>query len=131
MSRSIPSASGSNSAIPLTPNAQEVLKHRYLAKDDQRMIIETPEQLFRRVASCVAEAENHSGGGTDFGFSKLRPKGDLVKSTKGQAPGPLSFMSIFDRATGVIVQGGHRAKKQTLYAGPEYSGGCIKRLCSF
>jgi ribonucleoside-diphosphate reductase alpha chain len=156
-------------------NAMEVLKKRYLTKDNERNIVETPGELFRRVARHVAKAEKNfksavspseaeetfydmmrelvflpnsptlmnagtalgqlsacfvlpvddsidgifgalrhmakihqSGGGTGFSFSHLRPKGDLVKTTKGEASGPVSFMSIFDAATGVIVQGGRR-----------------------
>ncbi|MBK7552230.1 MAG: adenosylcobalamin-dependent ribonucleoside-diphosphate reductase [Syntrophaceae bacterium] len=156
-------------------NAMEVLKKRYLVKDDERNIVETPGELFRRVARHVAKAEkgfksavspaeaeeaffdrmrdlsflpnsptlmnagtalgqlsacfvlpvsdsidgifgalhhmakiHQSGGGTGFSFSHLRPKGDLVKTTKGKASGPVSFMGIFDAATGVIVQGGRR-----------------------
>ena len=156
-------------------NAMEVLKKRYLIKDDERNIVETPGELFRRVARHVAQGEKNfksavsateaeetffdmmreldflpnsptlmnagtalgqlsacfvlpvadsidgifgalhhmakihqSGGGTGFNFSHLRPKGDLVKTTKGEASGPVSFMSIFDGATGVIVQGGRR-----------------------
>jgi len=156
-------------------NAMEVLKKRYLIKDDGRNVVETPGELFRRVARHVAGAEkrfrsavsaseaeetfydmmrelaflpnsptlmnagtalgqlsacfvlpvddsidgifgalrhmakiHQSGGGTGFSFSHLRPKGDLVRTTKGEASGPVSFMSIFDAATGVIVQGGRR-----------------------
>jgi len=161
--------------LKLGVNTMEVLKRRYLLKDENQNVIETPSELFRRVAHNIAKAEDNfksvlkteeteekfyqmmrnlefmpnsptlmnagtslgqlsacfvlpvedsidgifkalgdmarihqSGGGTGFSFSHLRPKADLVDSTKGFASGPISFMSIFDKATGVIVQGGRR-----------------------
>ncbi|MDD5495857.1 MAG: adenosylcobalamin-dependent ribonucleoside-diphosphate reductase [Candidatus Omnitrophica bacterium] len=164
-----------SSDLKLSVNSLEVLKRRYLLKDDARNVIETPGELFRRVACAVASAEKNfssavtsrqaedkfyemmhslefmpnsptlmnagtalgqlsacfvlpvadsmdgifdalkemamihqTGGGTGFSFSRLRPEGDLVFSTKGEASGPVSFMSVFDKATGVIVQGGRR-----------------------
>ncbi|MEM0449528.1 MAG: adenosylcobalamin-dependent ribonucleoside-diphosphate reductase [Methanomassiliicoccales archaeon] len=159
----------------LTPNAVAVLRHRYLLRDENSIIVETPEDLFRRVAKNVASANefyndgrsrrseeeefyqvmrsldflpnsptlmnagtplqqlaacfvipiedsiesifeaiknaaiiHQSGGGTGFSFSRLRPQGDVVRSTAGIASGPISFMRVFDAATEAIKQGGRR-----------------------
>jgi ribonucleoside-diphosphate reductase alpha chain len=156
---------GVNDELKLSVNAVRVLKRRYLLKDEDGNVIETPLQLFRRIAKAVAldpESEDEffnmlvnleflpntptlmnagtdlgqlsacfvipvedslvsifdavksmaliqqSGGGTGFSFSRLRPSGDIVKSTKGVASGPVSFMRVFDTTTDIIKQGGKR-----------------------
>jgi ribonucleoside-diphosphate reductase alpha chain len=159
--------------IGMSTNAIIVLAKRYLLRNEQGAIVETPSRLFRRVAKAIASIEStygksvkkaeeefyemlaslaflpntptlmnagthlgqlsacfvlpveddlrsifhtlenamlihQSGGGTGFNFGKLRPRGDLVKSTQGVASGPVSFITIYDRATEVIKQGGKR-----------------------
>ena len=49
-----------------------------------------------------------TGGGNGFSFSQLRPKGTLVKSSAGQATGPVGFLRVYDRAFGEVAQGGSR-----------------------
>ncbi len=49
-----------------------------------------------------------TGGGNGFSFARLRPMGSLVKSSAGQATGPVGFLSVYDHAFGEIAQGGTR-----------------------
>jgi ribonucleoside-diphosphate reductase alpha chain len=156
---------------PLSDNARAVLERRYLLRDEAGALVETPAQLWRRVGTALAQAEerpqrgrwaerfeermaslellpnsptlmnagrekgqlaacfvlpvdddlasifdglkwaaliHQSGGGTGFSFSRLRPKGDLVRTTHGVASGPVSFIRVFDAATETIKQGGVR-----------------------
>ena len=165
--------------VELSENAVAVLEKRYLKKNERGEAIEKPIDMFRRVASNIAEGEfcfkedeeatrlyeestkrflwlmlsrrfmpnsptlmnagrelqqlsacfvlpvedsidgiydtlkyqaiiHKSGGGTGFGFSRLRPKNDIVKSTMGVSSGPVSFMAIYDASTDKIKQGGTR-----------------------
>jgi ribonucleoside-diphosphate reductase alpha chain len=49
-----------------------------------------------------------TGGGNGFSFSRLRPKGSFVKSSSGQATGPVGFLRVYDNAFGEVAQGGTR-----------------------
>ncbi len=160
-----------------TEQSLRVLSERYLRKNDDGEVIETPSEMCWRVAWDIASAEvcwgakkpqviktarefyglllshkflpnsptlmnagtgnglqysacfvlpvddslvgifdaikyqaliHQTGGGTGFSFSRLRPHGAVVKSSKGTASGPVSFMRIFDAATNEIKQGGKR-----------------------
>ena len=49
-----------------------------------------------------------TGGGNGFSFSRIRPKGSFVKSSSGQATGPVGFLRVYDNAFGEVAQGGTR-----------------------
>jgi ribonucleoside-diphosphate reductase alpha chain len=154
----------------------KILRRRYLWKDENGKVIETPDQMFRRVARHVAAAEKKygstdaqikaledefyqlmksgkflpnsptlmnagrdngmlsacftlpiedsidgifdtvkhtaviqkSGGGTGFSLDRLRPTGDIVRSSGGRTSGPLSFLRVLSETTNAIQQGAFR-----------------------
>jgi len=47
--------------LKLSENALKVLKRRYLKKDEEGKVIETPEEMFRRVAKAIALADKFYG----------------------------------------------------------------------
>ncbi|MBL8843350.1 MAG: adenosylcobalamin-dependent ribonucleoside-diphosphate reductase [Planctomycetes bacterium] len=54
-------ASKGNDSVDLSKNALTVLENRYLNRDDDGKVIESPAQLFRRVAHAVAAVESKWG----------------------------------------------------------------------
>ncbi len=68
------------------------------------------EDSIEKIMSSLSKAATifKSGGGVGYNFSKLRPEGDFVSTTCGVASGPISFMTLFDKMTEVIKQGGIR-----------------------
>src|SRR4030065_1921461 len=51
--------------MELTENALKILRARYLFKDENGDVIETPEEMFERVAKAVASAESLYGANPD------------------------------------------------------------------
>jgi len=56
------------------------------------------EDSMASIMERAAEAAEtmRRGGGIGYDFSKIRPRGDRIKSLDSQASGPISFMGIFD-----------------------------------
>ncbi len=48
------------------------------------------------------------GGGIGFGFSKLRPRRDLISTTHGQACGPIAVMKLYSAVGATLTQGAFR-----------------------
>jgi len=66
----------------------------------------SPSGIFQTLRDAALIQQ--TGGGNGFGFSRLRPKKSLVKSSAGEATGPVGFLRVYDKAFGEIAQGGTR-----------------------
>jgi len=57
LDKDVVASSGSEKDVGLSPNALRVLRARYLQKDESGRCIETPDDLFERVAATIADVE--------------------------------------------------------------------------
>lgn len=73
-------------------------------------IDDSMESIMQR-ASEAAETMR-KGGGIGYDFSKLRPRGDHIKSLDSKSSGPISFMQVFDAVCQTIASSGHRRGAQ-------------------
>jgi ribonucleoside-diphosphate reductase alpha chain len=160
----------------LTPQAETVATSRYYLKNEDNEVIETAEEMFKRVGQAIAKIDmqygqmdanaaltaidftsmmselkfipnsptlmnagtdqgtlsacfvlpledsmedimkaahdiamvQKFGGGTGFALSKLRPRGDRIKTTHGIACGPIQVLKTLSRVSSMITQGGKR-----------------------
>jgi ribonucleoside-diphosphate reductase alpha chain len=61
--------------MDLTVNALKVLHARYLLKDESGRVVESPREMFGRVARAVAQAEEQYGGSPQqAGFEGVAPE---------------------------------------------------------
>lgn len=66
----------------LTPLALDILADRYLWKNDKGEVIETPDEMFHRVAHCVAQAEpEHQRNYWENEFYKLMSSLDFLPNS--------------------------------------------------
>ena len=71
----------------LSANALTVLEERYLSRDDSGQVVETPAELFRRVAGTVAAAEKTWGADEDecqkieSDFYRLMASGEFLPNS--------------------------------------------------
>ena len=49
-----------------------------------------------------------SGGGVGYNFSTIRPRGSLVRSTKGKASGVVELIKLYNASSNMVLQGGVR-----------------------
>ena len=73
-------------------------------------IYDSMESIMNKAAEAAETMRR--GGGIGYDFSRIRPRGDLIRSLDSNSSGPVSFMGIFDAVCQTIASSGHRRGAQ-------------------
>lgn len=69
--------------------------------------VEDTLESIMSTADAAAMVQKY-GGGTGFSFSRLRGKGEAIRTTHGAACGPVSVLRHYDDVSRLVTQGGKR-----------------------
>ncbi len=95
--------------IPSTPIWANIGKPGCMPQPAACFVLGIEDDLYSMYQTLMESAMIAKyGGGLGYNFSNIRPRGDLIHSTKGRASGPVELIRLYNCSAAMIEQGGVR-----------------------